>query len=268
MRWLGNYLLEVLRGPWPQIYFIRHAHGFHQIGYEMVERGLAKSAREGLGVDIPNHLIPLSPFGRFQAEETRKKIEIEPDCIYASQLLRAIQTAQIIFPGRKIRIDPRLNEKDFGAAHLRSREELEELFPEQMERYIRDGKYFASKAPGGENYVNQYVRRHSIVDTYRRDWAGKIIVVFDHSADMMTNRQLFEHHAHDKLMELAKNESIPNCGILAYNWPNGFGGWQRGKFRLKLARPPYRLWLAEEEQVFAFWNQALIELEELRKKFA
>lgn len=74
MRWLGNYIFEWLKGPWPELYFIRHGHGFHQIGYEMVEKNLAKSPREGLGADIPNHLVPLSPFGRWQSEETKKRI--------------------------------------------------------------------------------------------------------------------------------------------------------------------------------------------------
>lgn len=269
MRWLGNYFLEILKGPWPEIWWIRHGHGFHQIGYELVEKGHAQSPREGLGVDVPNHLVPLSPLGRWQADETKRLSTIKPDYVYVSQIARAYETAQRIFPGYELKVDPRLNEKDFGPAHMRSWEELMELFPEYMERYYRDGKYFAAKAPGAENYIDLFMKVHSILDTIRRDLASKKVVVVGHSAIMLVVRQLFEHYSPTKLLEIAKEEWIDNCGILHYRHPRHRPwGWRRGKFRLKLEQPPYKLWKLGNGQEMVFWKQAMEELEGLRERFS
>lgn len=266
-RWLGNYLLELLRGPWPELYFIRHGHGFHQMAYEMHAKGGHKSPREALGIDIPNHEVPLTPLGRWQAEETRKYLRINPDCVYTSQIARAEETARIIFPGREFKIDPRLNEKDFGPTHLVSEEELAELYPEHYRRYITDGKYFAPKGPGGENYIYLYLRLHSILDTLRRDWAGKKVAVVCHSAVMLVIRQLFEHYNPELLLKIGREQEIPNCGILHYQWPNILWGWKDGKFRLKLEQPPYQLWKLEKEKKDLLHADAINELEFLRAKY-
>lgn len=268
MRWLGNYILEWLRGPWPEIWFIRHGHGFHQIGYELVDEGLADSPLTALGVDIPNHEIPLSPLGRYQAEETGKYLDICPDMIYTSQMARAIETARLIFPNREIRTDPRLNEKDFGPAHMINKEKLYELFPLHINRYERDGKYFAPKAPGAENYISMFMRVHSILDTFRRDWAGKRLAVCCHSALMTVVRQLFEHFTPAVLMRVQKEEWIPNCGILHYARPPGLWGFGKGKFRLRLESSPYRLWELDRKQYQRFRDQAMAELPGLREKFS
>jgi len=267
MKWLGNYILEWLRGPWPELYFVRHGHGFHQLGYEIVEQGKAKSPLEALGVDIPNHLMPLTPLGRWQAEQTGKLINIEPDCIYASQIQRAIETAQIVFPDRLIKIDPRLNEKEFGASHMLGKEDLQRYFPYQLVRYQRDGKYFASKAPDGENYIDLFIRLHSFLDTLRRDWAGKTVYIFCHSAVTTAIRQLFEHYDPETLMKVAEEEWIENCGLLHYRRAKGLYGWKDGKFRLELDQPPYKLWQLDSMIEEQLQQKALAELEELRKKF-
>jgi len=265
MRWIGNYLLELLRGPWPEMYFIRHAHGIHQTGYELVEKKMFPSSKAALGCDIPNHLIPLSPLGRWQAEETRKFLNIRPDCVYCSLIARTSETAKLIFPGYNIREDARLNEKDFGPAHMMGEEELLENFPAHYNRYLRDGKFFTSKAPGGENYIYLLLRLHSILDTFRRDWPGKTIAIVTHSAAMLSFRQLFEHYAPDRLIALGSEQWIQNCGILHYTWPGPFWGWKRGKFRIRLKQPPYKLWRLEAEQEEEFSREALEEIRELRK---
>jgi len=266
-KWPGSKELEKLRGPWPEIYFIRHGHGFHQVGYEMEEKGMAQSPREGLGCDVPNHLMPLSPLGRWQAKKTRKKLLVTPDCIYTSQITRAIETARIIVPNCDLRIDPRLNEKEFGPAHMLSKKELQEKFPYHMEWYERDGKYFASKAPGGENYIGLYLRAHSIIDTIRRRLANQVVFIVCHSAIMLVFRQLFEHFLPDDLLRIGEEEWIENCGILHYTKKNKNLGWERGKYRIKLAQPPYKLWDLKPVKEAKLWQQAMDELADLRQKY-
>ena len=267
MRWLGNYPLEWLRGPWPEIYFIRHGHGFHQVAREMEKKGLVASPREAIG-DMSNHLIPLSPFGRWQARETGRRLIIKPDCIYSSQIRRAIETAELIFPGTDLLIDPRLNEREAGPAHLRSKRELKEAYPDFMARYRMDGHYFATRVPGGENFVNLFLKNHSFVGTLKRDWAGKTVVVVCHSAVMNSIRQIFEHFLPDELLRVSKEQPIENCGILHYRRLPHLWGWRDGKFRLELARPPYRFWQADADQEEYFWRQAMEEIESLRASVA
>lgn len=267
MRWIGNYLLELARGPWPKMIFIRHGHGIHQIAYDMVERKQAKSSREALEIDIPNYLIPLSPLGRWQAMETGRLFDINPDCVYASLIGRTYETARLIFPNHDIRADARLNEKDFGPAHMMGSEELQKYFPAHYNRYLRDGKYFSTKAPGGENYIDLLVRLHSMLDTFRRDWPGKTIAIVGHSAAMLSIRQLFEHYGPDELISLGRTEWIQNCGILHYTWPSEFWGWRRGKFRIRLKHPPYKLWEVTKNQEEEFEKQAWEEIAVLRDKY-
>lgn len=274
MHWFGNYINEWLRGPWPELFFIRHGHGFHQLAHEMVDKGLAKSPKEALGVDIPNHLVPLTPLGRFQAAQTSINLNVLnvmkqflPDCVYSSQLTRARQTAETMFPKNIVKIDPRLNEKEFGPAHLMSRDELREYFPLHLERYTLDGKYFAAKAPGGENYVGLYLRVHSILDTLRRDWAGKCVVIICHSAVMLAVRQLFEHYDPEELLRIGEEQWIENCGILHYERGDRLWGFRNGKFRLSLEKPPYKIWDIDEADLAHLLDLSLKELAVLKKLF-
>lgn len=158
-----------------------------------------------------------------------------------------------------------MNEKELGPAHMMSKEELQRFFPHHALRYHRDGRYFASKAPGAENYIDLFVRLHSMLDTLRRDWARKKVAICCHSAVMLIVRQLFEHYPPDDLLRIGEKEWIENCGILHYHRPAGLWGWRRGKFRIELARPPYHLWTASDEQKQIFWERAMIELKDLKK---
>jgi broad specificity phosphatase PhoE len=252
--------------------WIRHAHGFHQIGYEAAKKGMAQSPVKALGIDIPNHQMPLSPFGIWQAEQTHLAFEamgFEPDCVYGSQMFRAQQTANIIFPGHRLKIDPRLNEKDFAVAHMLSDEELIDLYPLQFDRYKRDGKYFAPYCPGGENYPMMFLRLHSLLDTLRRDWAGRKVAILSHAAVMLVVRQLFEHHQPDELVKLGSREEIANCGILHYGYPNKLYGWQKGRFRVNLVRSPYRLWDDPDGSLEEkFWQEAIANLPKLKEEFS
>ncbi|MCI9233419.1 MAG: histidine phosphatase family protein [Bacilli bacterium] len=59
--------------------------------------------------------IPLNQNGIEQANKTKKELEnITFDVVISSPLIRAIQTAKIIVPNRKIKIDNRLIERNLG----------------------------------------------------------------------------------------------------------------------------------------------------------
>ena len=58
---------------------------------------------------------PLSETGLRQARELRALVaDLEFDAVHASDLSRAVRTAELAFPGLAIQIDPRLREMNFG----------------------------------------------------------------------------------------------------------------------------------------------------------
>ena len=95
--------------------------------------------------------IELNEEGRDQARRLADYVvRLEPDAVvYSSPLKRAVETARIAFPGRALRLDPRLKEIDFGEFEGRTQEE-NERHPAWAEWYADP---YGRPAPGGESYA-------------------------------------------------------------------------------------------------------------------
>jgi len=96
--------------------------------------------------------IPLSDFGRRQGLAIAEALAGYPiEAIYASPLLRAYQTAQIVERrlNLPIRIDPRLQEIHVGVFQGRLRREVAERYPEEFARWTAGDPDFV--VPGGES---------------------------------------------------------------------------------------------------------------------
>lgn len=82
--------------------------------------------RHGSTLPGENHLycgssdVPLSENGR----KSLSKSDFTPDIIISSPLKRCVETAQIMFPEKNIKISSELREMDFGRFELHSYEEL------------------------------------------------------------------------------------------------------------------------------------------------
>jgi broad specificity phosphatase PhoE len=72
------------------------------------------------------------------------------DTVFSSPLRRARQTAELLFPGRGIRIVPELAEISFGDWDGLSWPEIETRWPEQARAKRED--WFGIAAPGGESW--------------------------------------------------------------------------------------------------------------------
>ncbi len=97
--------------------------------------------------------VPLSEKGRGALTPS----SLSPDIVISSPLLRCIETAQILFPHRNIKISSELREMDFGRFELHSYEELK--FDKAYIDWITDvsGDFIC---PGGES-KNTFFRRVS-----------------------------------------------------------------------------------------------------------
>ena len=74
--------------------------------------------------------VDLTEKGRAQAEGARDLLaDISFDQIYVSDVKRAQQTAQIVFPGRAFTYSPLIREMNNTAMRGRTAEEMTELFP-------------------------------------------------------------------------------------------------------------------------------------------
>ena len=95
--------------------------------------------------------IPLSEVGRAQARLLAARLrDSRITQVYASQLCRALETAQIVaacLGAPPPTVDPRLRERGYGAFEGLNREECAERFPGVWEQYLADRRVVP---PGAE----------------------------------------------------------------------------------------------------------------------
>lgn len=94
---------------------------------------------------------PLTPAGRAQAEALAERLdEIDVDAVYASDLRRARETAEVVArrKGLTVEILPELREVDVGSWSGLTRREAEERFPDGFRRWLEGGRGWE----GGETY--------------------------------------------------------------------------------------------------------------------
>lgn len=88
---------------------------------------------------------PLSPMGIAQAELLRNRLRgVAFDQIYSSDTERAHHTAQLVFGGREILLEPRLREMSYGTLEGKTRTELvgeeREAFPSTGTTPLKPGR--------------------------------------------------------------------------------------------------------------------------------
>lgn len=119
--------------------------------------------------------VPLNIHGRRQAEAAARRLgaRYEPSMLYASDIVRAWETAQIIGEtlGLTPRAMPELREIDVGQWEGLTPEELYRRFPDHMREYERDPA--RTVRLGGESYAQLQNRAlaalHHIEATHRPD---------------------------------------------------------------------------------------------------
>jgi probable phosphoglycerate mutase len=96
--------------------------------------------------------VPLSELGRKQSDAVAAALAGLPiEALYSSPLQRAMETARLIADavGLEIRTDPRLKEIDAGIFQDKLRSDLEELYPQELARWLSGDPDFV--IPGGES---------------------------------------------------------------------------------------------------------------------
>ena len=129
--------------------------------------------------------VPLNATGRWQVDRLALAVADEGlAAVYASDLLRAFETAQAVArgSGRRIVTDVGLRERGFGAFEGLSYAEISQRWPEQSERWRRRDPEFG--APGGETLNQFYARSVSTAARLAALHPGQTIALVSHGGVM------------------------------------------------------------------------------------
>lgn len=114
------------------------------------------------------------------------------DVVYASDLRRAVQTAEIAFGGGKeIRTDARLRECDYGTYNGWSVAEVAALRREHIE----------TPWPGGQSYRDVVAQTASFLREVSERWQGSTVLVVSHSANRWALQHLLQGVALEDLVD-------------------------------------------------------------------
>lgn len=123
---------------------------------------------------------PLTERGRQMVAESAKLLgDKHIDMIFASDILRTTQTAQIVGEALNVRLefDTRLREIDFGVLNGKSIGDLDAAFNSESQR-------IASAVPGGETYAQVLERVYGFLEEIDKKYQEKNILMVSHEGPL------------------------------------------------------------------------------------
>jgi len=131
------------------------------------------------------------------------------DAIYASDLARAVQTAEPLARqrGAVVQIDARLKERGFGLFEGHTYAEAEANWPQEYAIWQRRDPGHA--VPGGESYRDARVRVLASIDELTRRHAGQTIAVVTHGGVL----DIIYRAAQGIPWETPRSHLLPNASI-------------------------------------------------------
>ena len=177
--------------------------------------------------------IPLNDVGREQARVLRSQLlrhahlfDPERTAVIASDLLRAKETAQLVFSEHTIHSEPELREIRFGIFEGLTRKEIETRFAPELARWEQDEPGFA--IAGGE--PKDQVRRRAVaaLERWLAEVAHPTLVVVTHGGVL---RQLMNHVREQQQggpFDVASQVSYANGAMHVLHVDRGVWGYAGG----------------------------------------
>jgi broad specificity phosphatase PhoE len=128
--------------------------------------------------------VPLSGLGRRQAELVAERLTGERiDAVYASDLKRAWETAQIIAEksGLQVLSEPRLRELKFGILEGLTFDEAQEKYPEMINAWLED---FNNTPEGAETIDVFNARIISLLDDLKGKHDEQVLLLVGHGGSL------------------------------------------------------------------------------------
>ncbi|NLN16608.1 MAG: alpha-ribazole phosphatase [Firmicutes bacterium] len=125
--------------------------------------------------------VELSTLGKEQAQALAHRLAETPfTAIYASNLKRAQETAEIIAAHHNLPVqeEPDLRERDFGAWEGFTFAEIEERYPEEAKRWLKDP--LRTKIPGAEDFAHLQRRVTKAIEKIQTSHSGKEVAIVTH----------------------------------------------------------------------------------------
>ncbi|WP_431909994.1 histidine phosphatase family protein [Nonomuraea jabiensis] len=115
------------------------------------------------------------------------------DVVYASDLRRAVQTAEIAFAGsgKEIRLDRRLRECDYGIYNGRPVSEVAAL----------RSRHIDTPWPGGQSYREVVAEMAGFLREVMDEWQGALVLVVSHSANRWALQNLLDGTPLEELVD-------------------------------------------------------------------
>jgi broad specificity phosphatase PhoE len=128
--------------------------------------------------------VPLSELGRQQAELVAERLAGQGiDAVYASDLKRAWETAQIIAKkaGLQVLSEPRLRELKFGVLEGLTFDEAQVQYPEMISAWLED---FNRPPEGGETIEVFNARIVSLLDDLKYKHEEQVVLLAGHGGSL------------------------------------------------------------------------------------
>lgn len=165
--------------------------------------------------------VPLTELGREQAAKTGELLKgMEFDRVIVSDLLRAMETAQIALPGRNFEQDPRLRETNVGSLQGRR---VVDLTAELGEEYVRRRVARDYRVYGGEDTHAHYDRVAEFMKDLESAPEDARIAAVCHEGTIMAMLCYVLH------TDIPRNIiHVANCAVCAFKFGNGV--WELGEW--------------------------------------
>ena len=208
-RWTG--------GP-ASLTLVRHAQS---VG-NRADAQAKEAGAEELDLDFRDADVRLSQIGESQADGVGKwlvqqDLPDRPTVVVASPYIRASDTAQrLVEPlGLEVLHDERLRERDLGVFDGLTGLGIRTRYPAEAERRKKLGKFYY-QPPQGESWCDVALRVRSFLNDLRFGYDDAHVWLFTHQAVIMTFRYVLEGLSEERLLEIDRDEALPNISMTTY----------------------------------------------------
>jgi broad specificity phosphatase PhoE len=122
--------------------------------------------------------------------------------------------------------DSRLSKRSYGAFWNLTYKGLQELHPEEYQRYLQMGKFLYRAPGGGENYPDVFARVTAFVEEAVAPSCENLLVV-THSVVMLALQRQFEGLSDEEIVRMYEQVEIPNGHIMLYRRQDPSRPWER-----------------------------------------
>jgi broad specificity phosphatase PhoE len=216
----------VITTRWPsELVLVRHGQSTGNLADEQARERRA----ERLDLELRDADVPLSDTGTEQAAAVGKHLaglgdDRTPELVVSSPYQRAAETAEraleVAGLDLDLVVDERLRERDLGAFDRLTWRGIESEYAKEAQRRNHVGKFYY-QPPSGESWCDVTLRVRSILADLRDGYEGRRVWMFTHQAVIMSFRYVLENLTEQELLDIDKNERLPNCSLTTYRRGDG-----------------------------------------------